>query len=158
MFRQWQSCRVRFINYSTVELGQADIDGLLLQVSGCITLCYFLCWPCLLLRGPGWEGRRRIEWTTWANFWTLVLQEILKKNKTQHLPCALCFAHVRAEGSTRASPSSHRMFLGSGWFTSVLQRAGTAKSDPPAFGCSAVLFSTDVPSRHKHVQPTPDGI
>jgi hypothetical protein len=47
------------------------------------------------------------------------------------------------------------MFLGSGYLTSLLQRAGAAKSDPSAFGCAALLFSTDVPSRHK---PTPDGI
>lgn len=49
------------------------------------------------------------------------------------------------------------MFLGSGYFTSLLQRAGTAKSDPSAFGCTVLLFSTDVTSRYKHVLPTPDG-
>lgn len=41
------------------------------------------------------------------------------------------------------------MFLGSGYFTSFLQRASTAESDP---------FSMDAPSRQKHALPTPDGM
>lgn len=78
--------------------------------------------------------------------------------KTMHIIFPVSFTHLKAEGSNRSSIRFYCMFLGSGYFPSLLQRASTAKSDPFAFCCSSLPFSTDMPSRHEHALPTPDGI
>lgn len=91
-------------------------------------------------------------------FWTLVLQEMLKRNRAYYFLCVLCFPHLKAEGSKRSSVWFLCVFLAPGYFTSLVRRASTAESDPSAFCCSALPFSINVPSRPKHAPLTPDGI
>lgn len=92
-------------------------------------------------------------------FKTLLLPKTLKKNKTHYFPPCALLNLFKSRGLQKFHWMIPRQAPARALTILPPYCKGLAQRDViPGLCCSALPFSTDVPSRRKHALPTPDGI